>query len=82
MTSELAQRAGYNPYEMHPEEKKYFPEYVTNEQQYLEIRNAILAAWKRNPNEYLSWEKAAERVQVHHSCDHIPAMPLLLIFSI
>eukprot|EP01124_Arcella_intermedia_P008107 TRINITY_DN1505_c1_g8_i1.p1 TRINITY_DN1505_c1_g8~~TRINITY_DN1505_c1_g8_i1.p1 ORF type:complete len:1035 (+),score=330.59 TRINITY_DN1505_c1_g8_i1:249-3107(+) len=60
---QAAQRAGFNPIDLMPEERAFFSSYLTNPSRYLDIRNAILYKWKSNVFEYLSLSKAKEGIK-------------------
>jgi monoamine oxidase len=56
-----AENSRLNPFTLHPAEYKLLREYLTHAQVtiYLNIRNAILRLWHRNPLVYVSLEEAA-----------------------
>lgn len=56
-----AENSRLNPFALHPSEYKYLREHVTRAQVtiYLNIRNAILRLWHRNPLVHVSQEEAA-----------------------
>ncbi|KAF1942567.1 hypothetical protein EJ02DRAFT_433817 [Clathrospora elynae] len=56
-----AENSRLNPFTLHPAEYKLLREHVTHAQVtiYLNIRNAILRLWHRNPLVYVSLEEAA-----------------------
>ncbi|XP_014559993.1 hypothetical protein COCVIDRAFT_13158 [Bipolaris victoriae FI3] len=56
-----AENSRLNPFTLHPTEYKLLREHVTHAQVtiYLNIRNAILRLWHRNPLVYVSLEEAA-----------------------
>lgn len=56
-----AENSRLNPFTLHPAEYKLLREHVTHAQVtiYLNIRNAILRLWHRNPLVYVSFEEAA-----------------------
>lgn len=56
-----AESSRLNPFALHPDEYKLLRNHVTHPQVtiYLNIRNAILRLWTRNPLVHVSWEEAA-----------------------
>jgi hypothetical protein len=56
-----AESSRLNPFALHPEEYKLLRHHLTHNQVtiYLNIRNAILRLWTRNPLVYVSYEEAA-----------------------
>ncbi|ORY08827.1 flavin-containing amine oxidoreductase-domain containing protein [Clohesyomyces aquaticus] len=56
-----AESSRLNPFSLHPEEYKLLREHITHPQVtiYLNIRNAILRLWTRNPLVYVTVEEAA-----------------------
>ncbi|CAO2656865.1 Nn.00g056680.m01.CDS01 [Neocucurbitaria sp. VM-36] len=56
-----AENSRLNPFALHPAEYRLLRDHITNAQVtiYLNIRNAILRLWHRNPLVYVSYEEAA-----------------------